>query len=434
MADRKIIRDVIVSRPKKESAKELAEKVFLEEQPIFRAPAPEKSKRGFWKKIKIPGITTLLLVFVLGFIVVRAASTAKMLVIITPRSVSLAVDKNLVLAKSGGGAASFATAAFTYPLSGSFPAEESKVSEKKAEGTVVIYNKSSKDAQILIASTRLETPDGKIYRIPSTIVVPGTKIENGKTIPGSKEVKAIADKPGTGYNIGLTDFTLPGLKGSPKFETVFARSKTEMTGGFSGVTKLVTKNAVDLAIASLVSGINKNLKNIISKELVQGQLFLPGSEEFVVFGVETTPKIGDAADKFDLKLNGNVRWATVKMKDIAAALTASGVDPESLGQDETQVTNPDALAFKLVGYKFDATTFNLNIKGNVHIEATLDTTDIKSRLTEAHLTDAVSVLSLVPGAARAEVKFSPFWAGSLPKFFFNPASRPDHIDITIISR
>lgn len=448
MADKKIIRDVIISRKKKEVAreytKEHAEEIFLEEAPISRSPEQEAHKRGFLKKLKIPGITAILLIFVFGFLAVRAVSRAKMVVSITPRSVSLAVDKNLVLAKSGAGALSFATAAFTYPLSGSFPAEESKVSEKKAEGIVVIYNKSSKDAQILVASTRLETPDGKIYRIPSTIIVPGTRTENGKIIPGSKEVKVTADKPGSSYNIGLTDFTFPGLKGSSKFETVFARSKTEIMGGFSGATKIVTKNAVDLAVESLVNGVNKNLKNIISKELVQGQFFLPGSEEFAVLSVETVPKIGEAAEKFDLKLSGNVRWATVKMKDITAALTASGVDPlrqgsgeaspASLGQGETKITNPEALAFKLSGYKFDAVTFNLNVKGNARVEAALDTAYIKNMLAEARETDAGGILSLVPGAARAEVQFKPFWAGSLPKSFFNPASRPDHIDINIISR
>ncbi|OGF70899.1 hypothetical protein A3C73_04865 [Candidatus Giovannonibacteria bacterium RIFCSPHIGHO2_02_FULL_44_11] len=434
MAGKKIISDVIISRRKKEASKALAEKVFLEEAPIVHGPVPEKIQKTPRKKLKFSGIVMLILVFVLGFLAVRALNAVKMTVNITPRAVSLAVDKSLVLARSGGGVL-FTTATLSHPLSGSFPAEESKIAEKKAEGTVVIYNNSSKDAQILVASTRLETPEGKIYRIPSTVVVPGTRVENGKTMPGSKEVKVVADKPGADYNIGLTDFTFPGLKDSPKFETVFARSKTEMTGGFFGTTKLVSKNAVDTASAFLVNELNKSLKNIISKELVPGQFFLPGSEEFAVLLAETTPKAGEAsADKFDLKLNGNVRWATVKMKDIASALTLNSIDPASLGKGETQIKNPDALAFKLSGYKFDAASFSMNIKGNARIEAALDPAEIKNRIAEAYVTDAPGVLELVPGAARAEVKFSPFWAGSLPRAFFNPAGNPDHIDITIVSR
>lgn len=434
MAGKKIISDVIISRRKKEPSKAMAEKVFLEEAPIVHEPVPEKIQKNPKEKLRLSGVTMLILVLVLGFLAVRTLSAVKMTVNITPRAVSLAVDKNLVLARSGGGVL-FTTAMFTHSLSGSFPAEESKVAEKKAEGTVVIYNNSSKDAQILVASTRLETPEGKIYRIPSTVVVPGTRVESGKTIPGSKETKVIADKPGADYNIGLTDFTFPGLKDSPKFKTVFARSKTEMTGGFSGATKLVSKNAVDLATVSLVNELNKNLKNIIFKELVPGQLFLPGSEEFAVISADTVPKMMEAAaDKFDLKLNGNVRWATVKMKDIASALTLNSVDQASLGKGEIQIKNPDALAFKLSGYKFDAVSFNLNIKGNARIEAALDPVDIKNSIAEAHATDASDVLELVPGAARAEVVFKPFWAGSLPRAFFNPAGNPDHIDITIQSR
>ena len=98
------------------------------------------------------------------------------------------------------------------------------------------------------------------------VTIPGTKVENGKTVPGSKEVDVVADKAGAEYNIGLTDFTIPGFKGSPKFETVFARSKTEMTGGYVGNSQIVTKNAVDIAVAELVVEANKNLKNIILKK------------------------------------------------------------------------------------------------------------------------------------------------------------------------
>src|SRR3989344_4085548 len=47
-----------------------------------------------------------------------------------------------------------------------------KVSEK-ARGEIVIYNNYNSEPQQLIASTRFETPAGKIYRLSVPVTVPG---------------------------------------------------------------------------------------------------------------------------------------------------------------------------------------------------------------------------------------------------------------------
>lgn len=432
MAGKKIISDVIVTRPRKELVKE----IFREEAPVFTS-FPGKMDRGTNKRFaKLPGFTIFIIVALAVFMVARAVSTSRLEISITPKSLSVAVDKNLVLAKSAAINTSilYITGVLEHERAGVFDAEESKLSEKKAEGIVVIYNKSSKDAQILISSTRLESPEGKIYRIPSMVVIPGYSVVNGKTVPGSKEVKIVADQPGSAYNVGLTDFTIPGFKGTSKYETIFARSKTEIGGGFSGATKIVTKNAVDSAVASISGEVNKNLKNIISKELLKDQFLLPGSEEFVVVDVEVSPKVGEAAEKFNLKISGRVRWATIKKKDMASALVKNGTNQASFGALDSRITNQDALALKLSGYHFDAESFNLNIKGNAHIEAYLDPVAIKEQLAKKGITNANDILNNVPGATRAEAHFKPVWAGSLPKALFNPATHPDRIDIQIVSR
>jgi len=77
--------------------------------------------------------------------------------------------------------------------------------EKKASGRIVVYNEFSSAPQKLIATTRFETPDGKIYRIKDAVTVPGA---------GSVEATVYADQPGEEYNIDLTDFTIPGFKGN----------------------------------------------------------------------------------------------------------------------------------------------------------------------------------------------------------------------------
>jgi len=121
---------------------------------------------------------------------------------------------------------------------------EQKV-DNNAQGKIVIYNNFSSEPQKLIATTRFETPEGLIFRIIEPVTVPGKQTKDGRVVSGSIEVTVKADKPGATYNIGLKDFTIPGLKGSPKYTEIYARSKTEMSGGFSGMQKVISKTLLD---------------------------------------------------------------------------------------------------------------------------------------------------------------------------------------------
>ncbi len=77
--------------------------------------------------------------------------------------------------------------------------------------------------------TRFLALDGKIFRLTKGITVPGAKIVEGKIIPSSIEAAVIADQPGEAYNIGpVSRFSIPGLKGTPKYEAFYAESKADI--------------------------------------------------------------------------------------------------------------------------------------------------------------------------------------------------------------
>ena len=91
--------------------------------------------------------------------------------------------------------------------------------ERRASGKIIVFNNYSTNSQRLIARTRFETLEGKIYRIRDAVVVPGISDKDGRKTPGSIEVTVFADEPGEEYNIGYTDFTKnngwPNSTGSP---------------------------------------------------------------------------------------------------------------------------------------------------------------------------------------------------------------------------
>ncbi len=81
---------------------------------------------------------------------------------------------------------------------------------QKARGFVTIYNFHNKP-QSLIATTRLTSQSGLIFRIDENIVVPSVKSVNGEDVPGEIKVSMTADKIGLEYKIEPDKFSIPGL-------------------------------------------------------------------------------------------------------------------------------------------------------------------------------------------------------------------------------
>ena len=150
--------------------------------------------------------------------------------------------------------------------------------EKKAVGKAVIYNNFSSADQRLINNTRLQTKDGSIYRIRSSVDVPGITTVKGVKTPGSVEVDIIADMPGDKYNMKLSDlkgdFTIPGFEGSTKFAGFYARLSSDLTGGYIGNVKKVSDATIQAARTEIQNTLKDGLiKEIYAKNTEQNILF-----------------------------------------------------------------------------------------------------------------------------------------------------------------
>ncbi len=392
------ITDIIVASPKKEISAQ-----------IFKAPAPTIKRRPsspifqkkylFWFFIAAAAF--------LGAIVFGVFNSA-LEVAISPKKFQIPIAKTLELSKDEkAGLLLFKTLETSHSISEKFQASEVASIEIKAEGTVVIFNEA-KDAQVLIASTRLEAPNNKIYRIPKTIVVPAAELKSGKLTPGSKEVKVLADRPGEDYNIGLTDFTLPGLKGSSKYDLVFARSKTEITGGALGKRIVVGRVDEETASANLLAKVKNGIKEIASRKLPEEEILLPPSLEYIVEKKSVNPPTGSAAGEFEVKIEGKARGVFVNRKNLENFL-AGGKTELAPFKNSFRVTNLDKLSFKTVRYNFAAENFGLQVSGTAEAEYEIEKDKMAALIQKDKLDTASSILGAFPGLSRAEVKIRPFW-------------------------
>lgn len=299
----------------------------------------------------------------------------------------------------------------TIPASGG-----TKEVSEKAKGTVVVYNEYSTAPQKLVVNTRLESPDGKIYRMNNAVTVPGYTKSGTKIVPGSVKVSVTADQPGETYNIGLVDFTIPGFKGSPQYAKFYGRSETAMTGGATGTLYAASKEAFDQASASLELALKDKLASQVRAQIPKGYVLLDGAVSF-------TPDTADSSSMYSKTDTVNVvKRGTVNAILLDEAALSSRIAEDTVSQyagELVTVMNMRDLTLVLkdtpTAFKSDTTEIAFTLSGNPEIVWVIDEAKLKEDLAGEGKREFRAVLKNYSGIESAEVVFKPFWKMSFPE-------------------
>jgi len=403
---RRSIRRIPLSFSRKVNEKE------IDTEQIFKKRSEKRgSKFGIWL---IAGAAVLVLLIVAVFVFSGATVT------IEPRQKNIKVDIEAV-AKNSGELAYETIAVGGVKTVYLQATGESKV-EKKASGTIIVYNNYSSAPQRLIKNTRFETPTGLVYRIDKSIIVPGTRVESGKTIPGSVETTVFADLPGPNYNIGLNDFTVPGFKGTPRYEGFYARSKTTMAGGFIGNVPTAPEDKMNEAYASAEAELKQELTQKINAQKPDTFVWYPSALLFE--SVRQVPTAGTGS-MIALSVNAN-STAVVFSKSVLSNYIAehSVIDydkePVSIDKLGDLIFTPRFSAEANVG---DPIPFSLT--GDATIIWQFDSAQLKSDLAGKNKKDIFSIIANYRGVARVSAVIRPFWKSQFP-------DNPNKIKIDIV--
>ncbi|MDD4995310.1 MAG: hypothetical protein PHW53_02520 [Patescibacteria group bacterium] len=292
------------------------------------------------------------------------------------------------------------------------PSGEGKTTPAKAGGEVTIINKYNKD-QALIATTRLQATDGKIFRIDKSVVVPAG---------GEIKATAHADKEGAEYEIGPSHFIIPGLWEGLR-DKIYAESASPMTGG-TVTLKVVSADDLTRAESELASEILEQVKADLISENADPRFSKP------VFSIETLEKVSDTipgqeADKFTIKL---------KVKVIAVFYNAEQMDgvmasklEEAMDSDHTLGDIMEDSIIFTIG-RYDSSTGIVNLAVSAFGEARLKENSRlldKRKITGLGVDDAKKYLMSSPSIENVEISSSPFWLKRVPNL-------EDHIEYEII--
>ncbi len=375
----------------------------------FRQNEKKKSSSFFMK------FFILLVVVVLAFILFITLVASSVTVSVTPRQLKARTDANFIaVSDNETGGIPFdivmldKTAVKPVAVTG-----EEEVAEK-ARGEIVVFNDYDSSSQRLIKNTRFETPEGLVFRIQSSVVVPGQKEDStGKIIPGSIEVMVYADQPGEEYNIGLKDFIVPGFKGSDRFDKFYARSKTAMAGGFEGIKKVASEKDVENMQAELslelIDELTKEIKNQIPKGFIlyEGAVFSEANflgTKDLEDGVGVEEKVSVYAVIFnENNLSKYIAGNIIKNYDGANLVITN------LADLNFEIKNKDDVIPWVEG------RFVFSLKGECNFEWLFDENTLKNDLVGKLKDNINEILSRYPSIDSAEVVIKPFWKNSFPR-------------------
>lgn len=292
-----------------------------------------------------------------------------------------------------------------------FEASGRKSGGGKATGSAVIYNEFSSDSQSLVATTRLETSDRKIFRITKGVVVPGMTKVGTETKPGAIEVTVEADKPGESYNIEPATFKIPGFASGPKYDKFYAKSAKAMTGGAEGESPIVTSQDVSKAKEKLMVEAKKDAAEELKNSLPQERKFFEDAITTELVEAAPSAGIGTQTEKFSY---------TVKVKALALSFSENDVKEilkNSLTQEGGSVNRvnfENPLNYLLSELdpgkkfiKFEAKT-DLNLAGGVDME------NFKKGALGKNAVELESLIKSYPSIQKADINFWPFFVTRVP--------------------
>jgi hypothetical protein len=373
------------------------------------------------------GLWSLVLVFVLAIAFGISSLFASAQVTVTPKNQTAPIDMTL------GASLNQPATQFGYQIVSVSASAQQEVAAgtaqnvtTKASGTIMIYNTGSAP-QTLVATTRFSTTAGLIYRIASPVTIPASQIVSGKAVPGSVSATVTADQPGGTYNIPLSDFTVPGFKGTAKYTQIYARSETVMSGGGTGQEKTVDAATEQNATNALQNSLKTTLQTQLVSQIPANFILYPSS---IAYAYGDIAQASDTtAGKTMLTLSGTASAVIFDTALLSQTILTNLASSTTLTtQGSAAVTNLSSLTFVLdqptVLTKDYTGTISFELSGDAKVVWLFDASALKSDLIGLKKANLLPLLQAkYPTIDSASAKIFPIWNGSFP-------SNPDKITIT----
>jgi hypothetical protein len=229
-------------------------------------------------------------------------------------------------------------------------------------------------------------------------------------------VDVIADQAGEKYNVvksdTLSDFKIVAFKGTPRYEAFSARLNTDITGGFSGIKKMVSPSVLASTTAVLEERLTARLVAEIRASVPREEVLFEGAW-VPVFGRATVENGGEGEAVVSVK--GTLYGVALKRDDLINRIAGEKV-ASTFGSFSYTTPGLEDLEFVISNPKdfspADKNSLIFRLNGDMKLVGSVPVDELKGKLAGAMLAETGEILrpySLIidPGSS-GEV--TPPWA------------------------
>ena len=286
--------------------------------------------------------------------------------------------------------------------------------EEQASGLITI-KKTTPGAERLRAQTRFRSPNGLVYRIPESVVVPGA-VNN---TPGTIQAEVFADEIGDQYNLAAgTQFDVPGFEEggfTALYESITASNEAAFTGGFEGPQFQIDENELSTARQELQIALRNELLEKI--ENAQPADFV-AFKEAVAITYNQLPSVEYGEDLVTIREQAVLQIPLFKQTDFGSFLAKQAIATYEGGPvrvDDVSVlnfayTSPTTSASVIA----NAASVTFKLTGEPLLIWEYDQTKLTKDLAGLPKTALQNAITAHPGIKGARVRITPFWQRTFP--------------------
>lgn len=363
-----------------------------------KVPAGKQARKFSWKIV-----AAVALVLLVGAGTAAAVVLPKATVTVTPkttpvnatvpltfstRAPSVNPDTNVIPAK---------TIEVTKEGSRKVSASGRSEGGEKASGEITVVSSLPRN-QSLVARTRFQAPDGRIFRSQSAVVVPARQ---------QATVQVVADEGGQAGNLAAgTRLSIPGLRNST---AVYGQTDKPLTGGTDSATTTISPQDVEKAKVELAAQIAREGEQEAKSKLAVGYTLNPKIAAVTVLDSSTDPAVGSASTTFTISGQVRITYFTYQQKEYDQVF-----DPDLKSQVPAgmELTDKDKETFEVTQSSRDQLTGNLKV--NTDASTNLSKEQVKDEIKGKSPDEAEKALAEDGQATNVEIKLFPFWVMKVP--------------------
>lgn len=292
--------------------------------------------------------------------------------------------------------------------------------EELATGVIQII-KTTPGAERLIKNTRFRSPEGLVFRIKESVVIPGSvKDTSGASVPGTIQAEVFADDVGEQYNLdaGKT-FDIPGFKEggfTELYNSISARSDQTFTGGFSGAKFQINDDELSTARQALQIQLrNDLLARVESEKPAEFVAF----KDAVAITYNQLPAVEYGQDLVTIKEQAILQIPLFKNTELGSFLAKETIATYDGGV--VRVDDPAVLRFKYSHATTSSsvianeTSLTFSLTGKPLLIWSYDAKALTRDLAGLPKTAINNAVTAYPGIDAARVHITPFWQRKFPE-------------------